>query len=182
MEKIDIGESILQHYEKFLGNFGDCLVFRANEETPSIQLLMYDNVFEGCKTYATLGLSKFFGKINNMCEIVLAIDDDWDNAATMLANSLFYVIQNGLNFGRGTYIEGIKSIAPFFYEKHKKNAIYFTETYMFPDEFSKVEDNIKMYMAFFVSEEECKIIREQGCEVFEEYLEKQAVDVMNLNR
>lgn len=182
MENNNIGEEILNHYEKFLGIFEQRRVFKSNENVPSIQLLQYGNIFEGCKTYASFGLSKFSELINNTCEVILAVDDDYQKSAFILANVLFYIIENKLNFGRGTYIEGIENIDKEFVDRHRKNAVYFTETNVFPDEFSDINGIAKMYLAFFISQEEYNFIKNYGCEKFEDYLEKNEIDIMDLNR
>ena len=182
MKNNSIGEEILNHYEKFLGIFEERRLFRGNEDMPSIQLLQYSNIFKGCKTYVSFGLSKFSKMINNTCEAILAVDDDYQRAALILANVLFYIVENKLSFGRGTYIEGIENIDKEFADRHKKNAVYFTETYVFPDEFSDINGTAKMYLAFFISQEECNFIKNYGCEKFEENLEEYEIDIMNLNR
>lgn len=182
MEKNNIGEEILNHYENFLGMFEECMKFKSDEDMPLIQLLQYDNIFEGCKTYASLGLSKFSEIINNVCEVILAVDDDYEKAAVIFANVLFYIIENKIDFGRGVYITGIENIDKEFAINHKKNAIYFTETYIFPDEFSNINKIAKMYLAFFISQEECNFIKNYGCEKFEDYLEAYGYDIMDLNR
>lgn len=183
MEKVNnIGEEILSHYENFLGVFKNNRVFETNKLMPSLQFLEYDNVFSGCKVYTSLGVSKYQHSIQNLCEVVMAVDDDFDNCCTILANVLFYIINHNMNFGRGTYIEGISSINKKFADEHGKEAIYFTETYVFPDDFSKVNDKVKLYLAFFITKEECDYIKKNGCEKFEDYLESIECDIMNLNR
>ncbi|MDD5935159.1 MAG: suppressor of fused domain protein [Clostridiales bacterium] len=182
MENSDLGEIILQHYEKYLGTFENREIYENNETMPSIQMIQYRNIFEGCKTYASLGLSKFSEEINNTCEIVMSIDNDYEKASYVLANVLFYIVLNKLDFGRGTYIGGIENIDSIFVDQHKKSAIYFTETYAFPDEFSHIRGNAKMYMAFFISQEEYDFIKKNGCEKFEEYLEEKEIDIMHLDR
>ncbi|MBQ3545169.1 MAG: suppressor of fused domain protein [Lachnospiraceae bacterium] len=182
MEKNNIGELIMDHYEKYLGEFEDCLIFKGDENSSSIQLLQYDNVFKDCKTYATIGLSKYADIIKDVYEVVMVVDDAMEECATILANALFYIINNNVKLNRGTYIEGIKNINEEFGIKHNKTAVYFTETYAFPDEFSTINEEVKMCLAFFISEEECDYIRKFGCDKFEDYLEDNNVDIMNINR
>ena len=73
-----------------------------------------------------------------------------EESAVILANTLFYIINNDVKLNRGTYIEGIKNINEEFGIKHDKNAVYFTETYAFPDEFSTINEEVKMCLAFFI--------------------------------
>ena len=51
-----------------------------------------------------------------------------------------------------------------------------------PEEFSKIEDHLKMYIAFFISEKELEFIHNYGCEEFENLLESSKADIINLNR
>lgn len=182
MEKNNMGEKIINHYEKYLGMFEERRVFEGSEDMPSIQLLQYDNIFKGCKTYASFGLSKFSDIINNTCESIMVVDDDYQKSSFIFANVLFYIIQHKLNFGRGTYVKGIENIDKEFVIKHDKHAVYFTETYVFPDEFSYISESVKMYLAFFITQDECDFIKKYGCEKFEDYLEENEFDIMDLNR
>ena len=87
-----------------------------------------------------------------------------------------------MDFGRGTIIEGLDNIIADFSKRHNKTAIYFTEPYVLPEEFSKIEDHLKMYIAFFISEKELEFIHNYGCEEFENLLESSKADIINLNR
>lgn len=182
MEKNSMGEAILNHYETYLGEFTDRRIFKGNDEMSSIQILEYDDVFEGCKAFASFGLSKYADIVNNTSEAILAIDDDSKNACSIFANVLFYIVENGLCFGRGTFVEGIENINKEFAIKHNKSAIYFTEPYAFPDEFACIGEEVNICLAFFISDEECAFIKKYGCDKFEDYLEEKDCDIMDLNR
>ncbi len=176
------GELILDHYEKFLGNFYDRDIFKSHTSAATVQFLKYQNIFEGCITYATMGVSNYASQIKNHCEIVMISDDSFEECEELFANAIFYIIDNKMEFGRGIFIEGIENISKKFFEKHEKNALYFTETYVFPEEFTNFAVNHKMYMAFFISQEECNYIKKYGAEKFEECLEKFECDVLDINR
>lgn len=182
MENSNIGELIINHYEKYLGVFEDCLIFSNDEAKPSIQLLQYSNVFKECKTYATIGLSKYADVLSDMYEVIMVVDDDFEESATILANSLFYIVNNNTKLGIGTYIEGVKNINEDFSIRHNKNAVFFSEPYAFPDEFSDIDKKVKVLLAFFISEDECNYIRKYGCSKFEDFLEEHNIDIMNINR
>lgn len=175
-----LGEKIFQHYELFLGSHIGADRYTNNEY--GIQILGFDKVFEDSITFASFGLSKYSGLIGNLCEVVMAVDDDYDYCADILANALFYVVQEHMDFGRGTLIGGIDEIANGFWQKHNKTALYFTGTYILPEAFSIIDDNCKMYMAFFVSEKEYEYIMKYGCEQFETLLENNHCDVIDINR
>lgn len=185
MDKIEnLGEIFLGHYEKYLGDFFERIVYRKNDEWPAIQLLKYRNVFEGCITYATLGVSHYREVLKNNCEIVMVVDDSFDECANLLANALFYVIERQFEFGRGIVIGGIENINKEFASRCHKSALYFTETYSFPDDFSYISDDKigKIYMAFLISNSEHEFINEKGADKFEELLEASECDIFDVNR
>lgn len=175
-----LGEKILDHYERFLGSYLDAEKYHNGES--AIQLLGFKNVFEECLTFATFGLSKYREDINNTCEIIMAVDDSFDDCALVFMNSVFYILSNKMNMGRGIMIKGADQIVNGFSAKHGKSALYFTETYIMLDEFSAINDECKFYMAFFISDKEAEYIEKFGCESFEDLLEEKQCDVMDLNR
>lgn len=105
MENKNIGELIISHYEKYLGNFVDAKIFAGVSENFPIQLLKYENVIEDLKTFITIGFSKYFEIINNKAEIIFSIDKEIENYASIFMNSLFFISDNKINFGRGTFIK-----------------------------------------------------------------------------
>lgn len=117
----NMGEMILDHYQKYLGEFIGAEPYSDNEH--QIQLLGFDKAIENCVLFATLGLSKYSESINNCCEVIMA-------------------------------------------------AVYFTESYVFPENFSIIEGRCKVYMGFLVSQNEVDYVKKYGCEQFEELLEK----------
>lgn len=177
---MNLGESILDHYELFLGKYIG--VDKYTSDKKNIQILGFDKTFKDCLVFASFGFSNYSNLINNLCEVIMPVDDDYDNCAVLFTNSLFYILQQQMNFGRGTIIEGIDNIIKDFSKRHNKTAIYFTESYILPEEFSKIEENLKIYMAFLISEKEREFIREYGCEQFENLLEEKKVDIINVDR
>ena len=115
METNNIGDIIIEHYERFLGTFKERQIFKSDMTMSSIRLLQYDNVFED-------------------------------------------------------------SI------RNNKETIYFTEPYAFPDEFLNINREIKMYLAFLISEKEYDYIKKYGRDEFEDYLEENKIAIMNINR
>lgn len=180
MEQNNIAEMLLNHYEEFLGNYKSARLYK-DEGDASIQVLEYENVFEGCKTYMSFGVSNFSGNIHNKCEIVLNVDDDFDRASCLFANVLMYLIENKAHFYNGSYIEGISEFDEDFCAEHKKSGIYISEAYPFPEEFLMCDD-IKIYMCFFISDEELEYLKKYGSDRFEDYLEENKIDIMELNR
>ena len=176
----NLGEEILNHYESFLGNYMGVDTYSNGEH--EIQLLGFDHAIENCLLFATFGFSKYSNNVNSSCEVIMAVDDDYDSCSEVFINSIFYLLSNKMEFGRGVLIEGTDSIIKDFSNRHGKVALYFTEVYALPEEFSMVNDECKMYMGFFVSKNEADYIKKYGYERFEDLLEQNECDVIELNR
>lgn len=175
-----LGEKILNYYEAFLGSYIGSDKY--TDEKYEMQLLGFDKTFRESITFASFGLSKYSRLVNNVCELVMVVDKDYDNCADVMMNALFYAVRERMNFGRGTLIEGTDNIIKDFSLKHNKSALYFTETYIFPEAFSKIDSECKIYMAFFVSAEEAEYIKKNGCEKFEKLLEEKDADIIDIDR
>jgi len=184
---INYGELYYDHYYKFLREPVDREVFRNNHEVPSIQILKYDNVFEECMVYTTVGLTKYEEIIGDIVEVAMVVDEAFDSVAYLLANALFYCLGNQMEIGRGVAISGIENIDESFAKKYNKNAIYFTEPYSFPEEFIDVptkceEKDGKVLLAFYISQSEYEYFVTNGTEKFENLLEEKDVDPFHLSR
>lgn len=174
-----LGETILNHYEKFLGAYIGADKYA--DKSRGLQILGFDKVFENSLTFATFGLSNYAEEINALCEAVMTVDSDYDNCATLLANAAFYAVQNKIGFGMGVFIGGLDNVAEGFSKAHNKSALYFTEPYAFPDEFSRAGE-CKIFDAFFITEKEAEFIKQNGADAFEDALEKSGADVIALDR
>ncbi len=170
------GEIILNHYEKFLGYYSDVKVF--GDEKRNVQMLIYNKIFDECLTVASLGISKY---LEGQFEVIMSVDSDFESAYTVLANAIFYMIQNQKNIYDGCLINGIENIDKSFFERHGKSAVYFTYPFCFPEGFYK-NGEITFLLAFFISEEEVNFIKQNGVEAFEEYLEASNIDVFEIDR
>ncbi len=175
-----LGEQILDHYHYYLGDYIAADPYSDNIH--QVQLMGFDNVIENCLLFATFGMSGYVAEINNCCEVVLAAECDYDKCAYTFMNAIFYALQNKMNFGRGTLVKGIENIDPEFSEKYDKTALYFTDVYILPEDFSMINNQCNVYIAFYVSKKEAQFIKDHGSEEFENVLEQSDVDVINLNR
>lgn len=176
----DLGKILLDHYTEYLGDYIGVDLYSDNNH--KIQLLGFDKAIEDCLVLATLGLSNYSESINNCCEVIIATDSDYDECAKFFMNAIFYVVQNNMDFGRGVWISGVDNISEGFAKRHNKAAIYFTESYILPEDFSTVEDKYKIYMGFFISQDEVNYLEKYGCEKFEDLLEEKEIDLIDLNR
>ncbi|CAK8585118.1 hypothetical protein [Priestia megaterium] len=71
---INYGELYYDHYSKYLGEPIDREIYQNNEELPSIQILKYENVFDKCLVFNTLGLSNYKEVLRGNMEISMASD------------------------------------------------------------------------------------------------------------
>lgn len=184
---INYGELYYDHYSKFLGQPIDREININNEEMPSIQILIYENVFEECLVYSTLGFSKYEDVVGENVEVTLVVDEGFRSVGYILANSLFYCIGNCIRIGRGVAISGIENIEKTFVQKYNKNAVYFTEPFGFPEDFSNVltkseDKNGKILLAFFISQSEYDYFVKFGTEKFEDLLEEKNIDPFQISR
>ena len=85
-----LGEIILNHYDKYLGDYAGADIY-ANEEL-EIQLLGYPETIKNCLVLATFGVSKYAEY-----EVILPVDDLYDECAEVFANSIFYALSNQMN-------------------------------------------------------------------------------------
>lgn len=175
-----IGEKILDHYTKYLGDFAGSDQYRFGDQI--IQIIGFPNVFKDCMVFATFGMSQHFEEIHRVCEVVLAVDDLYDECAEILANAVCYIVSEKMEFGRGILIEGVDKIVPGFSNLTGKCALYFTGVSGLPEDFSVVDGECEMYMCFFVSKEEAEFFKEHGSDAFETYLEENEIDVMEVRR
>ncbi|MGG4147618.1 suppressor of fused domain protein [Paenibacillus algorifonticola] len=184
---INYGELYYDHYSEFLGQPIDREVFENNEEMPKIQILKYENVFEECLVFNTLGFSKYEEVVGNNIEVSMVVNGGFNKTAYILANVLFYCIGKQIKIGRGTAINGIESIEKSFVQKYNKSAVYFTEPFAFPEEYNYLNSenentNGEILLAFFISQSEYDYFIKYGTEKFEELLEENDVDPFNVSR
>lgn len=180
-------EEYYDHYQEYLGRAIDREIYECNENLPQIQVLKYEKVFKDCIVYNTIGLTKYNEVINNILEISMVADSEFNSISSILANSLFYCIQNSIQIRSGIAIGGVENIDSKFVDNTNKNAIYFTEPYAFPEEYMDVydleENKIgEVLLAFFISQREYDYIVKYGYDSFEELLEESNIDPFNITR
>lgn len=160
---------------------------RSTEEMPSIQILKYEHVFEECLVYNSLGFCKYEDIVGANVEVSMVVDGAFRSTGYLLASTLFYCIDNKMPIGRGIAVSGIEGLDKAFVQKYNKSAIYFTEPYAFPEEYSMVRTNTEdkdgtILLAFYISQSECEYFVQYGAEKFEDLLEEKNVDPFNVSR
>ena len=181
------GELYYDHYLKYLKEPSSVRKHIQESDKPKIQILEFANVFDKCTTLCSLGLSHYEKDIDIISEACLVTDFDPVTSSMVFANTLFYLVQNKIQIGRGVSITGIDRIAQKFSSNTRKNALYFTTPFCFPDGFDIVKSaDIAVegfvYLSFFISEKEHEFFVENGTDAFESMLEENEVDPFNVKR
>jgi hypothetical protein len=179
------GDLYYDHFEEFFGHPMNRRIFKQGEHQSAIQILEYDGVFKGCRVLCSLGLSHYIEEVGGIYEVYLPVDDGWDSAPTILANTLFACIQQSLPLGRGACMGGIENVSPDFARAFEKAAIYFTYPYGLPPAFGRIsyEDSIGLVLlGMFISSREREFFLDRGAEEFESLIESQEVDPVHLRR
>ncbi len=126
------GASYYDHLERLFRSPISRETFSQEPDEPTIQVLAYDRVFPRCRVFASLGLSHYARQVGRVAEVYLAVDDGWTEAGAILANALFYVIQNELPIGWGMAVGGVGAVTPAFAQQFAKTALYFTNPFGLP--------------------------------------------------
>lgn len=179
------GECYLDHYARFLGEIQKRRVYEPFSANRSIQHLEFGDVFEGCLVFASLGLSHFRRELGGTLEVMMPIDDGWEEASPILANALSLAIRDELPLRRGVAISGVANLAPQFKLRFDKEAIYLTDPYELPEEAHAVQCEGKegaLLLAIFISDAELGLLRSGGPDALESLLEEQGVDPYQISR
>ncbi|MEO3946599.1 suppressor of fused domain protein [Gorillibacterium sp. CAU 1737] len=184
---IHYGELYYDHYSTYLREPSNREVFTSSNDLPSIQVLMYENVFEECRVFNSLGFSKVEDIVGMNAEVSMVVDGAFDLTGYLLASALFVCIHNKIQMGRGIAIKGLEKLDQAFVQTYNKSAIYFTDPYAFPDEYRHVrtptgEREGRVLLAFFITESECEYFTRYGADAFEDLLEEKDVDPFQVNR
>jgi len=183
--KLNWGERYYDHFTKFLGPVRSRAVYRQSIDSPDVQILEYDNVFDGCRVFTSFGLSHYSDQIGQICEVMVPVDSGWENVSNILANTLFYMIQQDICMSRSAAVSGVDAICHEFAQKYGKHALYFTDPFGLPEEFRRVQssnDCGSVYLGIFISQFEYNFLLREGFELFEELLETSNVDPYNISR
>lgn len=179
------GECFLQHFIRFMSDPVNRAIFRENSDGPAIQILAFDGVFPGCRVFSSLGLTHFEEMIGRVAEVFVPVDSAWDDAPELIANALFFVVQQRMEMGCGTCVGGLEVLCPDFVQHFRKTALYFTRPYSVPEQFSTVTCAGRkgaLLSGVFISREEREYLMAHGRDDFEDLLAKADVDPYHLAR
>jgi hypothetical protein len=185
---VNWGSAFYDHFAKYHGGEPKKRsIYKQSEETPSIQILRYENVFEGCTVFSSLGISNYVSLLGTVAEASLVTDFAPDESESILANTLFHIINEKIEFGRGVSINGVSNINKEFSKAFDKNALYFTTPYAFPEGYERVitpgaTGEGLIFLSFFISQREHEYFVANGAEKFENMLVDCNVDPFDLKR
>lgn len=178
------GEAYFDHYQRCFGNVAARAVFAPHSPGPAIQVLAYDNVIQGCRVYASLGLTHYSEEVGSIGEAIVCTnpDDEWPY---ILASSLFYLVNSRMQLGWGMIVGGVEIVAPDFVDWYKKPALYFSLPTLFPDYVRRVRQGAavgKLYLITPITQPERDYFTKHGATEFERLLESSRVDTLELDR
>ncbi len=178
------GEAFHDHFVKYLGAPIGHRLFGQEDAGPIIQILEFDKVFPECRVFCSFGASAYSSVLGIPAEVILPCDEGWDAASALLANSVFYLIKSGMKLGSGVALR-IELIAPRLAERFGKSAIYFTNPFGLPSDFSVVNYNDetgRVYLAILISQAEFDYFCDRGAAEVESLLQRSGVDPYQMDR
>lgn len=179
------GACYFDHFTRYFQSPVTREVFSQEPEEHAIQILAYDNVFDGCRLFASLGLSHYAEELGKVAEIIVPVDDAWDAVPSLMANALFYMIQENMRIGWGVAIAGLGRVDSAFTGRFGKEALYLTNVYGLPDGSEEVTCEGRrgsVYLGAFITDAEYRLFLDRGAEGLESAFERQRVDPYHLAR
>jgi len=187
-KRISWGDCIYDHFCRFLGEPLYSEKFEQAPNVPSIQILTFGDVFGGCRAFCSFGLSHYRSLIGEVAEVCLAANDGWEEAPSILAASLFAVLQGQATLRSGVAFRFCDWHTSFqrFASHFGKPAIYITVPPLnLPSDFGRIacsSETAQLYFAFYLSESEYSYYIEHGPDKLEDLLEAKEADVFDVHR
>ncbi|MBR1815568.1 MAG: suppressor of fused domain protein [Lachnospiraceae bacterium] len=175
---------IIYDYTEGLGNILPVRRYYYKNDKKYIVQKEYDNAIDGYTIYITLGLSNYSRFINKKCELVMLFNDDIEASGKAMMKIIMKTIKEKYDFSDSLLISDcdINYYAEGFEERHSKNAVYITQKDNVINKLPFITNECELYIAFFITKQEAEYIKEYGHKKFEEELNKNNVDIGNINR
>lgn len=178
------GEAYFDHFERYFRSPDRVEVYRS-EDHPTVQVLEYDRVFEGCRVFATVGVSHFAKQLGGPAEVVVPVDGGYEAVSLLLGTAPVSLSHNRQPLARGSVLAGIEEVSPGFVRAFGKDALYFTEPYGLPEEFGLVcHEGMhgRVYFGIFISRRELAVLDRVGAAEFETRFQGAHADPFALGR
>jgi hypothetical protein len=185
MTQMNVGECILNHYERYFGDPMLRHVFNMEQDIRSIQIFGYDKFSRDSIVLASFGLSKFEAELGEYAEVYCPVDKMQDEAATVLCNVLFHMVNTKMQLGPGISMPGIENVDQHFACKTGKHAMYLGSPYGVPKDFGLVSCLNKpcyIYTMVFISKNEHEYFVRHGSEALESLFDEKGVDPIDIMR
>ena len=170
----DIEKSYRDHYIRHFGKPDSVSSFEEGEGTPPIHIIGFDNVLDGCRTFFSLGLTNYRKEVARTVEVYAPASNGLEIIPTIVANVLYFLIQQNMQIGIGQSIM-FDSAFPDFVNEYSKTSLYFTMGGFLPDETTEIqtEEGLgNLFSAIFITPDEHRYFIDCGIEAFETILEK----------
>jgi hypothetical protein len=183
-----LAEAYFDHYEEYLGQVVDRIVFDDPRLGRKIQVLVYSKVFPGCVTFVTLGLCHFPDEKRRHAELVCVVDAVEEEIPQLMFNTAKTLVVDKMELGWGTGLKGVEKVSARFAEVTSKNCVYLANPLPFPEGFadlSKECANVpppRVYLMLLISREEYDYFSKHGAIEFENYLERERIDPFDVMR
>ena len=144
------------HYDALFGKPAQGDEFDQDGQSTPIRVIGFDGVIEECRTFCTLGLTRYKDELDLLAEVYVPVDGGWDIVDYVLANVLFELIEQNVKLRSGTTVN-FGSAVPEFVERFGKSALYITSPFDLPEEIYRVpcgDENGFMLLGVFISESE----------------------------
>lgn len=180
------GESFFDHYERLFRKPKTAAMFQSHPGAPRIQVLGFHCVYGGgARVFCTLGLTHYSEAVGAPVELMLAVDEAFEDAQKALANACFHAATHRIRIGVGSAIGGLQNVTPHLAARWGKSALYVTAPYNLPDGAKDVPCGAEagtLLMAVLISPAEHQFLQANGPAAFEAMLERAEVDPIHLAR
>jgi hypothetical protein len=181
---VEVAGCYFDHFERW---FPDRLVgreiFRDGVFGGSLQVLLYDRVFEGCRVFTTIGMAHV--ALAPLCEWMVVTDREWDAIPRVLAACAFSAMYEGWN-GWGYGVRDIGTSDAAFAARTGKQHLYLTLPHSLPEyDFHRVScggREARVFQAIFVTEGELRYLSDHGIDAFEARMEREELDLYDPSR
>lgn len=171
---------VWDHYAHFFGDPVGQTKLRGPEGEP-LHVLEYAQVFEGCRTFTTVGV----GLLQDVPhEVMLAAAWQGDELPRLLVSTALALAHAGTPLKAGVAAGGLASFAPTFAQQTGKTAMLFVPPQALPPLFASVtgEPRAEILMAVPLSEAEYALCKREGVDALEAALERAQVDPFEVAR
>lgn len=181
---VNLGECFFDHFERaFPGRLVGRKRYPLALTERELQVLYYDNCFDGCRVFVTLGMTHV--GLSPPCELMVVADREWDAIPAVLAACVSSIMA-ARSSGWGYLVRDLDACDPGFVSRTGKRHLYVTLPHALPEKWffrvdcGEVEGCV--FQGLFVGAAEADYIVREGAESFEREMVREEVDVFAVMR